>query len=192
VKKRSYFSRQETGKKSLPVIDEDKFTLEATGTMKIFDASDIFQFAVRIEENGERFYRQAATVVDNEEVKHLFNSLADEEVKHKKYFSTLLSQIESYDPPETYPGEYMEYLRNYLDNKVVFSSHATKDEFGGVKDTLSALDFAINREVDSILYYSEAKNFVSKSQYGEIDKIITEERRHFAKLTEFKRQYDKK
>ncbi|MBP8984867.1 MAG: ferritin family protein, partial [Syntrophobacterales bacterium] len=145
--------------------------------MKIFDASDIFQFAVRIEENGERFYRQAATVFDNEEVKHLFNSLADEEVKHKKYFSTLLSQIESYDPPETYPGEYMEYLRNYLDNKVVFSSHATKDEFGGVKDALSALDFAINREVDSILYYSEAKNFVSKSQHGEIDKIITEERR---------------
>jgi len=160
--------------------------------MKIFDASDIFQFAVRIEENGERFYRYAATIVDNEETKNLFNILADEEANHKKYFSTLLSEIESYEPPETYPGEYMAYLRNYLDNKVVFSTHATKDEFGGVKDTLSALDFAINREVDSILYYSEAKNLVPRSHHAEIDKIIAEERRHFAKLTDFKRQYDKK
>jgi rubrerythrin len=160
--------------------------------MKIFDASEIYQFAMRIEENGEKFYRRAAVVTEDENARYLFNFLADEEVGHKKIFSALLAKMEKYEPEERYPGEYMAYLRDYLDNKVIFSAKALNEEFCDIKDTVSALDFAINREVDSILYYSEAKNFVAKSQHEAIDKIIDEERKHFAKLTDFKKEYEKK
>ncbi len=160
--------------------------------MKVFDASEIYQFAMRIEENGEKFYRRAAGITEDEEAKYLFNFLADEEVIHKKIFGVLLSKMEKYEPDETYPGEYMAYLRDYLDNKVVFSSKTMSEEFCDIKDTLSALDFAINREVDSIFFYGEAKNFVAKSQLSTIDQIIAEERRHFAKLTDFKKEYEKR
>jgi len=52
--------------------------------MRVFDAKEIFKFAIRIEENGTKFYRYAANLVDEEEMKNTFNFLAGEEVKHKK------------------------------------------------------------------------------------------------------------
>ena len=160
--------------------------------MKIFEASEIYQFAMRIEENGEKFYRRAANITEDDEARYLSNFLADEEVNHKKVFGALLSKIGKYEPDEQYPGEYIAYLRDYLDNKVIFSTKSVNEEFCDIKDTLSALDFAVNREVDSILYYGEMKNFVAKNQSETIDKIIVEERKHFSKLTKFKKEYEKR
>jgi rubrerythrin len=160
--------------------------------MKLFDASEIYRFAMRIEENGEKFYRHAARITEDEEARYLFNFLADEEIIHGKIFGRLLSQIEKIEPDEQYPGEYMEYLRDYLDNKIIFSKEKIVGEFQEVKDTLSAVNFAIHREMDSILYYSEVKNLVAPSQHEAIEKIIAEERKHFAKLTEFKKDYEKR
>jgi rubrerythrin len=36
--------------------------------MAIFEAKEIFKFAIRIEENGEKFYRFASNLTDNEEL----------------------------------------------------------------------------------------------------------------------------
>ncbi|MCK4339265.1 MAG: rubrerythrin, partial [Candidatus Cloacimonetes bacterium] len=54
--------------------------------INIFNASEIYQFAIRIEENGEKFYRQMAKKLDEPKVKELFTLLADDEVVHKKTF----------------------------------------------------------------------------------------------------------
>jgi rubrerythrin len=160
--------------------------------MNVFDASEVYQFAVKMEENGEKFYRQAAAMTEDDEARYLFNFLADEEVNHRKIFGELLAKMKTIEPDERYPGEYMDYLKDLLDNRAVFSKKKLDAEFKGVKNTLSALDFAINREVDSILYYSEAKNLVDKKQQKAIEKIIEEERKHFAKLTDFKKEYEKR
>lgn len=160
--------------------------------MNIFDASEIYRFAIKMEENGEAFYRHAAQLTRDEDARYLFNFLADEEVNHKNIFGRMLSHIEKMDPDEGYPGEYMAYLKDFIDNRSVFSKAKLEREFNDVKDTLSAIDFAINREVDSILYYSETKNLVSKNQQDTIEQIIAEERKHFAKLTDFKKDYEKR
>ena len=46
--------------------------------MAFFDASDIVEAAVRIEENGANFYRYAVQLAAGEEVKTLFRMLADQ------------------------------------------------------------------------------------------------------------------
>ena len=74
--------------------------------MAQFNASEIFQFAIRMEEDGEKFYRDMAVKFNDEKFKDFFIALADEEVIHKKIFEQMVSRIESYDPPESYPGEY--------------------------------------------------------------------------------------
>jgi len=160
--------------------------------MKVFDASEIYHFAVKMEENGEKFYRRAAAATEDEEARYLFNFLADEEVNHKKIFGDMLAGMKTVEPDERYPGEYMAYLKDFIDNRAVFSARKLEEELKSVNNTLAALDFAIHREMDSILYYSEAKNLVEKSQQMAIEKIIEEERRHFAKLTNFKKEYEKK
>jgi rubrerythrin len=83
-----------------------------------FNASEILQFAIKIEENGEEFYRLMAEKLKKKELKDVFNYLADEEVKHRKIFETMASRVQHYEPPESYPGEYFAYLNAYADEYV--------------------------------------------------------------------------
>ena len=159
--------------------------------MSSFEASDIFEIAIRIEENGSSFYRYAVQIAKDEEAKKLFNYLADEEDKHKTIFKEMLSKVEKHKPPENYPGEYGAYLRDYVDSNIVFTREAMDSELSKVKDTLSAINFAIRSELDSILYYHEIKRFISESQHDSIDKIIDEERKHFETLSEIRKKYKK-
>ncbi|MBA7553925.1 hypothetical protein ES705_46529 [subsurface metagenome] len=154
--------------------------------MSLFEPGEVFQFAIRIEENGEKFYRQMVQKFDETKVKELFSYLADEEVKHKKTYEDMVSKIEKYEPFETFPGEYFAYLRAYAD-KIIFTQKEFDEEIANIKDINAALDYAINAELDSILYYQEIKNLVSENQRSTINKIIEEERRHFVKLSEIKR-----
>lgn len=156
--------------------------------MDIFNVNDVFKFAIRIEEDGELFYHKAAVIADDEGVRNLFNRLADEEVRHRRIFSEMLETIEPFRPKETYTGEYMMYLRDYIDGKAVFTKDQ-KNFVAEIHDTISALDFAIKRELDSITYYQELKHFVNEKHYSKVDAIIEEERKHFATLSEIKRRY---
>lgn len=153
--------------------------------MSIFEPSEIFQFAIRIEENGEKFYREMAEKLDDREVKELFSALANEEVKHKQTYESMVSKIEKYEPFESFPGEYFAYLRAYADNHI-FTPERLTEKMAKIKDAASAIEFAIDRELDSILYYQEVKKLVSENQRNVIDKIIDEERGHFVKLSSCK------
>lgn len=153
--------------------------------MSIFKPNEIFQFAIRIEENGEKFYREMAQKLNDAAVKELFSALADEEIKHRKTYEGLVSKIEKYEPFESFPGEYFEYLRAYADNHI-FTPDILQKEMDKITDATAALQFAIQRELDSILYYQEVKKLVPENQRGTIDKIIDEERWHYMKLSSCK------
>jgi rubrerythrin len=154
--------------------------------MAIFEAKEIFKFAIRIEENGEKFYRFASNLTDDEETKKIFNYLADEEVEHKKTFTRLLSGITKDVSFENYSDEYFDYLRCYIDN-VIFTEEQLKKQQSEVKDVLSAIRFAMQKELDSVLYYHEVEKFVSSNQKSLIEEIISEERKHYAKLSDMKK-----
>ena len=154
-----------------------------------FEASDIFEIAMRIEENGSNFYRYAVQIAKEEEAKEMFNWLAGQEDNHKIIFRDMLSKIEIKNPPESYPGEYGTYLHDYADNNLIFKKEVMDAEMARITDTLSAIDFAIRRELDSILYYHEIKGFIAKDQHESINKIINEERKHFKTLSEMKKKY---
>jgi len=160
--------------------------------MKIFESQDILLFARRIEENGERFYQQSAERLQDRKAKELFRYLAEEERVHRNVFEGMLSTMERFDVRETYEGEYLSYLQDYLDRKVIFDSKAAERELAGVQDPVSAIDFAIRREMDAILYFTEVKHFVSEGQQGPIDRILEEERGHFSKLNDLKKTFEKK
>jgi len=157
--------------------------------MRVFEASDIVEIAIRIEENGANFYKFAEQIAKQEEAKKLFAQLAVEEVKHKKTFEGILASIDKVPPPEGYEGEYSAYLRDYVDNNIIFTKEVMDKELAKVKDTLAAIDFAIKRELDSMLYYHEIKRFVPAAQYSALDQIIAEERKHFTKLSKVKKQF---
>ncbi|MCM8799422.1 MAG: ferritin family protein [Candidatus Omnitrophica bacterium] len=154
---------------------------------KFFEPSEILEFAIRIEENGEDFYRKVAKRFKSKEIKDTFNYLADEEVKHKKIFENMLSKIEDYQPPQSYPEEYFLYLRAYANEHIFTEDKQSEVMAKNIKNIKEAIDFALRIELDSILYYLEAKNLVSKGQMDILNKVIDEEHRHYLKLSEMKK-----
>lgn len=151
----------------------------------MFEPSEVFQLAVRIEENGERFYRQMSEKFGDPELKKLFVFLADEEIGHRKIYEKILSSIELQKPRESFPGEYFAYLRSYADN-IIFSQKEYDKKIGEISDARAAIDFAIGAELSSILYYQEIKKIVPENRYEKIEQIIDEERKHFVQLSNLK------
>jgi len=155
--------------------------------MSLFSAKDIFKFAVNIEVNGEYFYRETAKSLSNPKVKDLFTLLADEEVKHKATFEKLAERLGNIELPELSNEDYRAYLEAYTEN-LIFSGNEIKSKIATINSEKIALIFAIDKELDTVHYYKEIKSLIPESEYGLVDKIIEEERRHVIKLAEMKQQ----
>jgi len=157
--------------------------------MALFDISDVIEVAMRIEENGAAFYRHAARVVPNKEVKAIFTRLADDEIKHRETFAKFREAVEPVPPPEGYDGEYAAYLHSYVDHALVFKTKDVEARISGIGDEAAALDFAIQRELDSILYYREIADLLHPDRRTVVEKIIAEERGHFRTLMNLKSHF---
>ena len=157
----------------------------------IYDPSEVFQLAVRIEENGERFYKEMAERFDEPDIKELFIFLADEEIEHKKIYNHLYQEFKTFDPPVEYAAEYFEYIKIYAD-QVMFNKKEFEENISNITDIISALDFAIDSELNAILYFSEMKWMVLKEKRDIVDKIIKEERMHFIRLSNMKKKKENK
>ena len=155
--------------------------------MNLFTASEIVEFAERIHENGANFYRYAIQLVQNQEAKDLFAELAEEERKYHKTLEKIFAGIEKSIPEETYVGEYAQYLRNYIDNNIVFTQQTIQADLASVKDLSSAIEFAARRELNSISYYENIKPFVPKAQHEAVDRLIALEKGHYVQLTNLKK-----
>jgi rubrerythrin len=155
--------------------------------MSVFAASDIVEVAIRIEENGVNFYKFAEQIAKKEDEKKLFAQLAQAEIAHKKTFEKLFAGMEKSNLTESYEGEFGAYLRSYVDIILIFTKEFMVRLLSIIKDTAGAVDFAIKRELDSILYYHEIKKLVPAAQHDAIEKIIEEERKHFLSLTAMKK-----
>lgn len=152
-----------------------------------FNANDIFEMAIKIEQNGAVFYRQAAEKISQESEKTFLLELAAMEDDHEATFAQMKSELSSTDTEATTfdpNDENMLYLRALADSKVFFK----KEEPGG--DLENILGCAIQTEKDSIAFYLGMKALVPQKQgQAKIDDIIKEEMRHIrilaGKLSEY-------
>ncbi|MDH5362642.1 MAG: rubrerythrin [Aigarchaeota archaeon] len=155
--------------------------------MAFFKASEIVGFAVRIEENGESFYKTLAQSAENADVRDVLEFLASEERKHIMVFRKLLDAVGEYEPPvESYPGEYESYVKALVDGHIF-----TKDKVGElmakkVSSEMEAVEAGISLEKDSIIFYNEMRNYVPKSEHSVIDKVIDQEKDHLKRLVNIK------
>lgn len=155
----------------------------------VFSPREIVELAIKIEENGKNFYSRMGEKVDNDEVKKLLLFLAEEEERHRAFFSTLLDEV-SVPIVESYSGEFQAYM-NALAKECVFTQELVEEylnkEFKGVYDLLS---FALKIEKDSIILYQEMEQYLLKDK-DKVKKIIDEERKHFVMIWEMRAKLDK-
>ena len=94
-----------------------------------FNAVEVFRVAVKIEENGKKFYENALRVIDDPEVKKLFEELAEQEVEHKKRFEDLTARLpaQPQTPDVWFPENEMEAYIKMMADQHVFTSDASLD-----------------------------------------------------------------
>lgn len=151
----------------------------------MFSATEILELAEKIEENGEVFYRDAAKRVLNPLVRDLFIWLAEEEVKHREWFSTEKKKL-----PKEGGDQYLidagnAILKNILDDQTFSLKDTDPSKMKRVEDLFRA---AQEFENDTILFFEMIMSLVSDFGTMEhLEDIIEEERHHIERLSEFER-----
>ena len=151
-----------------------------------FNASEIFDIAITIEENGKEFYKAAAEFAENEDAKSTLTSLADMEDNHKQTFEKMKAQFSgeneqslTFDPE----GLATAYLQAVAGGLVFDTDEKPVDFARQNKSYKEILRKAIQLEKDSIAYYMGIKDCVPENLGREkIDEIIREEMRHINML----------
>ena len=152
-----------------------------------FNADEIFEMAVRIEENGAAFYRKAGELQADAETKKFLQGLAAMEDQHKKTFTEMRETLTDkekggkvFDPQD----ELSLYLSSMADTMGGEGKPSAADALTGNETLEDILNIAIGLEKDSILFYVGLKGMVPE-KYGQdrLEAIINEERSHVAQLT---------
>ncbi len=146
----------------------------------MFTIRDIVGLAIQIEENGERLYRNAAREIPDPSISLLLLRLADEEVKHGKWFSDFDDKAnEVIEGPQV-----EEAAKRILQSVLGDESFSLKDvDFSSMKGTQKLLGVAIEFEQDTVLFYEMIRSFVEdKTTLDHLNTIIEEENDHIRLL----------
>ncbi len=152
---------------------------------KIFYLSEIVKFAIEKEQESFDFYKALAEKEENAEIKSVFETLKLEEQQHEAFYKGMLNTVTEEQTPRVHEDEeYAVYMQTLIDASRQ-QSPRTAAEFS---DTKVAIDYAIGREKDSIIFYAGLKNLILEKDQTIVDTIIREEAKHAAKLIKLKEQ----
>ncbi len=138
--------------------------------------------AILLERNGEAVYRRAIKQVSKPGIASLLEWMADEEVKHARWFSNMKNAFVS--GSQNPIGEEMsqELFKDLLD-KQTFSLKDT--DFSQVHRTSDMIAIFIEFEKDTVLFYEMLEPFIEDGDTLEqLKEIIAEENRHIERLQE--------
>jgi len=154
-----------------------------------FSGREILEMAIRIEENGERFYSDAASSAKKDKLREIFKHLAEEEKKHRNFFENLkkvVSEETSAGIFSPYLEEASLYIRAFADTEVFTKPNEGKTFAKAAGDEKDALLYAIGMEKDALLFYYEFQKSIREKDRDILDKIIKEEKEHLKKLSGLK------
>jgi len=149
----------------------------------LFSISEILDMAIGIEENGEAVYRNALEKISKPDLVSLLTWMADEEVKHAKWFAKLKADIETRSA-NPFVEEMSRELFNDLLGEKGFSLKEV--DFSQIEQSDDLIAIFIEFEKDTVLFYEILEPFIEdKNTLENLKKIIAEENNHIAQLREF-------
>lgn len=154
-----------------------------------YNAQEVFEMAIRIEENGAAFYRRAASLQKNPEDQQFLERIAQMEDRHKASFESMKKEISDLEKTQTVfdpEEELTQYLAAMADAHGGEGNPDIAELFTGKETIAEVITTAIDLEKQSILFYIGMTDMVP-AKYGKdkIKTIIEEEKQHVAQLTGF-------
>jgi rubrerythrin len=162
---------------------------------KELTAGQVLEVAERMERNAVRFYRKAAGTCDDSKISRLFVDLARWERQHVRVFTEMRERLsESGDLAGA--GQNRRFGRFVLDVTdesptepplpLVFGDRERpSDELAGCRTKAEVLKMAIQKEKDTISYFTSLQGLVPGCHNAHvIGEVIHEEERHMKILTQ--------
>ena len=152
----------------------------------MFNAEEIFQMAIQIEENGAAFYRKAAELKKDANETEFLEKLAVMEDGHATTFSEMKKRLSEEEKGEAVfdpLGESALYLEAMADSHRGEGSRKASESISADTSLKEILELAIGLEKESILFYIGLRDMTPERLGKEkVDEIIKEERDHIAVL----------
>ncbi len=154
----------------------------------MFSFAEVLDMAIRLERNGERYYRNAMDHLQNPELRHVLRRLAEDEVQHCDWFMELKqAHFEATGPPDPMEIKGGELLQSIVGSQTFSLDEVDPREFDTPEGILSA---AVGFEKDTILFYEFLQSFVTDPETLEnLRTLIEEENQHVKILEEQLQEY---
>jgi len=143
------------------------------------DINDVISKAIKMEEDGYDFYTEAAAKTTSRTGKTMFESLAQDEVRHKRMLQRLAEKVkpDMKDMDIPLPKERL---------KSVFAGAKPEDVAPSAGD-IEALEFAMGKETESYELYKQAAKEVSDADSKAVmERMAIEEEHHYEILEQTK------
>lgn len=142
----------------------------------MFTAREVIGIAIQIEENGERFYRQAIEVANKAEMQDLLKWLADEEARHGKFFIDMKDSIVQ-KTGDDWAVQIGEQLLQGMVKDRAFSLEEVR--FAAIETDAQLIEVGLELERDSIQFYELLLSFIDDPEtVVHVNEILKEEKRH--------------
>lgn len=156
----------------------------------IFNMAEVMDIGIEKEKARRDFYRAAAAASPEGEVKALFGKLADWEEEHVRKFGKIRAEIDEQEPPESYPGEEVEYMRALVADQL-YKDTTPEGTAAAAAGPRAAIDRGIEFEKDAILFFRSLGLFLSPDRREIIERLVGEEKEHLVYLLELRKNYEK-
>lgn len=152
-----------------------------------FSMQEVIEMAIATERSGQAFYQTASKLARENNLKELFQYLAEEEKKHLKTFQNLYNTLK--EKPEITPYNWEEaklYLEALVDSEFFSSPEKAINLAKEAKDELEVIYAAIDFEKDTLLFFYQILEMIKPQKHELVKKIIEEEKRHIQRLSTVK------
>jgi len=142
----------------------------------MFTLAEIYDLGIRIEKNGEKFYRDAMKQAWSAPIVDMLKRLAEEEVKHVDFFEKRVDALKQKRENPLLDEMGASMLKDILGNQT-FSLKDT--DVSTIRTVNELVAIAIEFEKDTILFYEMVGSFMTDEESRrELEEIIEEEERH--------------
>ncbi len=151
----------------------------------MFSANQMIDIAIQTEQAGRAFYEAAVQHSDEPQVKSLCQWLGEEELVHEQTFRHMGQNL----PPEIEPREWPTERAEFIDALLGSRFMPKPEQAQALVEGMSAqdiLDFALNFEKDTIIFFYEMRDMVPDSVVDKVNEIIAEEKAHVSRITKAK------
>jgi rubrerythrin len=149
----------------------------------MFSLHEIYDLAIRIEKNGELFYRRAIKEFPTASLMSMLAHLADDEVKHEEWFKRKKEALKAERKNPEMEETASALLQGILGDQTFSLKEANPADLKSEKDLLN---LAIEFEKDTVLFYEMLSPLATNNQILRgLDEIVQEEKRHIEMLQAF-------